>query len=382
MGKRYYWLKLKNDFFTDKKIKKLRKIAGGDTYTIIYLKMMLMVLQTDGIYEYEGVEGTLAEELSLELDEDEDNVEITLNYLMTANLIEEIDLNKFMLPQAIECMGSESAGAQRVRDYRDRQKTPKIEAKTNAQRQNAFRAKKICEENGHVPYIEDNVNKKRYGGNYYVCFKRDRCKCAICGSDENLCMHHIDGYDELKPLNNAQNKMITLCRGCHSNVHAGATIPTEVLESIGYYDVSNENNEICNTNVTEVKHLCNVEKEKEKEKREDKDIYTPAPYSEIIDYLNEKCGTAYRSKSKKTQDCIKARLNEGFTVDDFKKVIDNKAAEWLHDEKMCKFLRPETLFGNKFEGYLNQKTVKGKIEIDNDFRDRFLKDNDPVKWGM
>lgn len=263
MGKRYYWLKLKNDFFTDKKIKKLRKIAGGDTYTIIYLKMMLMVLQTDGIYEYEGVEGTLAEELALELDEDEDNVEITLNYLMTANLIEEIDLNKFMLPQAIECMGSESAGAQRVRDYRDRQKTLQ-----------------------------------------------------------------------------------------------------------------------CNTDVTEVKHLCNVEKEKEKEKREDKDIYTPAPYSEIVDYLNEKCGTAYRSKSKKTQDCIKARLNEGFTVDDFKKVIDNKVAEWLHDEKMCKFLRPETLFGNKFEGYLNQKTVKGKIEIDNDFRDKFLKDNDPVKWGI
>lgn len=122
MGKRYYWLKLDKDFFKDKKMKKLRKIAGGDTYTIIYLKMMLMVLQTDGIYEYEGIEGSLAEELALELDEDEDNVEITLNYLMTANLIEEIDVNKFMLPQAIECMGSESAGAQRVRDYRERQK--------------------------------------------------------------------------------------------------------------------------------------------------------------------------------------------------------------------------------------------------------------------
>ena len=77
-------------------------------------------------------------------------------------------------------------------------------------------------------------------------------------------------------------------------------------------------------------------------------------YRDIVEYLNEKADTKYRHTSKKTQDLIKARYNEGFTEDDFKKVIDIKADEWLNTD-MSKFLRPETLFSNKFEGYLNQK---------------------------
>ncbi|KIL72368.1 conserved phage C-terminal domain-containing protein [Bacillus badius] len=79
------------------------------------------------------------------------------------------------------------------------------------------------------------------------------------------------------------------------------------------------------------------------------------PFSDIVDYLNEKAGTKYRASSKKTQNLIKARFNEGFTLDDFKTVIDKKTAEWLTDQKMNQYLRPETLFGTKFEAYLNQK---------------------------
>lgn len=81
---------------------------------------------------------------------------------------------------------------------------------------------------------------------------------------------------------------------------------------------------------------------------------------EIIDYLNQKLSTRYKSTTKVTQTKIKARLAEGFTVDDFKKVIDNKASEWLYDADMSKYLRPETLFGSKFESYLNQLIVKDK----------------------
>ena len=81
---------------------------------------------------------------------------------------------------------------------------------------------------------------------------------------------------------------------------------------------------------------------------------------EIIDYLNSKIGTHYRATTRKTQSLIKARMNEGFTVDDFKKVIDNKSTEWGKDSKMSKYLRPETLFGTKFESYLNQAAVKTK----------------------
>lgn len=79
----------------------------------------------------------------------------------------------------------------------------------------------------------------------------------------------------------------------------------------------------------------------------------------IIEYLNQKAKTNYKSTTNKTKTLINARFKEGFTKDDFILVIDNKVNEWLGTD-MEKYLRPETLFGNKFESYLNQKTNRPK----------------------
>lgn len=117
-NKKYYWLKLKNDFFTDKRIKKLRLIAGGDTYTIIYLKMQLLSLKNNGIIVYEGVENTFAEELALELDELVENVKVTLSFLQSNGLIEETEPSCFLMTETVKCIGSECASAERVRKYR------------------------------------------------------------------------------------------------------------------------------------------------------------------------------------------------------------------------------------------------------------------------
>lgn len=81
-------------------------------------------------------------------------------------------------------------------------------------------------------------------------------------------------------------------------------------------------------------------------------------YASVVSFLNENAGTAYRPTSRKTQSLINARLNEGFTLDDFKQVILNMCAEWKNDKKMQNYLRPETLFGTKFESYLNAKSCK------------------------
>lgn len=78
------------------------------------------------------------------------------------------------------------------------------------------------------------------------------------------------------------------------------------------------------------------------------------PYQEIITFLNESAGTNYRASSRKTKELIRARMNEGFTLEDFKTVIEKKTREWINDNRMKGYLRPETLFGTKFEGYLNQ----------------------------
>lgn len=102
------------------------------------------------------------------------------------------------------------------------------------------------------------------------------------------------------------------------------------------------------------------------------------PYEKIIDYLNRKTNSHYRPTSKATRRLIKARYNEGFTDIDFKSVIDKKCAEWLQDGNMVQYLRPETLFGTKFEAYLNQPDT-GPIPRNN-FR------NKPVRratdWGQ
>ena len=91
-----------------------------------------------------------------------------------------------------------------------------------------------------------------------------------------------------------------------------------------------------------------------KEINNNKELNTKYIY--IVDYLNLKAKTNYRASSKTTQAHIKARLNEGFTVEDFKTVIDKKVKEWKRTE-FEKFLRPETLFGSKFENYLNSPST-------------------------
>lgn len=93
-------------------------------------------------------------------------------------------------------------------------------------------------------------------------------------------------------------------------------------------------------------------------------------YAEIVDYLNQKAGTRYKHSSEDTRKHIRARVNDGYTIDDFKAVIDRKTAEWKGTE-WEKFLRPSTLFGSKFESYLNQKEEpKGKKTAFSNFLER------------
>ena len=128
-AKKYYWLKLKENFFRDKEIKKLRRIAGGDTLTIIYLKMMLSSLRENGRLHYEGVEDSFYEELALELDEDPENVKLTVLYLQKVGLMQEISEAEAFLTQMPECIGSETEKAALMRKSRARKKV--IEASNN-----------------------------------------------------------------------------------------------------------------------------------------------------------------------------------------------------------------------------------------------------------
>lgn len=122
MAKKYYWLKLPENFFKDSKpLKKLRKIAGGDTYTIIYLKMLLASLKNDGLICLDGLEERAADEIALEIDEEPDNVEMTLRFLFNTGLLEE-RTDAVFLPQVQTMVGSETDSAERKRRQREREK--------------------------------------------------------------------------------------------------------------------------------------------------------------------------------------------------------------------------------------------------------------------
>ena len=302
--KKYFWLKLKDDFFDEKYIKALRRLPQGDSLVIVYLKMQLKSLKTEGIIKYEQILPDAVSELAMLLDEDENVVRLAIEALIKFGIVERWENQTFYMVAMQELIGSETAGAARVRKHRalkeaadGKGETPKLEmpAKTNAERQRAFRAKKACEEVQHVPYIEDYMNLNRYGGNYYVVMKRDKYKCATCGSIENLCVHHIDGYDENKPENNRENKMLVLCRACHSKVHAGTPIPNSILESIDYYDdnvtlLGNGNVTPCNTEIekeidTDIEKDIEIEKSK---RSKTASRFTPPSLDEVIDYCNKR----------------------------------------------------------------------------------------------
>lgn len=122
MGKRYFWLKVQKDFAKDRRVKKLKNIPGGLNFAFIYLEIILSTIETEGIFIYQGVEDTVAKEIALEIDEDPDNVQITISYLLSVGLMVDLGDGKFLMPYVTENLGSESASAKRVRDFRERKK--------------------------------------------------------------------------------------------------------------------------------------------------------------------------------------------------------------------------------------------------------------------
>ena len=249
--KRYFWLKLHRDFFQRKDIKRLRKIAGGDTYTIIYLKMLLKSIMSEGALFFDNLEDDFVSELALDIDEDVENVKITVQYLLKVGLLECVSDTEYSLPDAQNNTGAETAAASRMRRSR---------AKNEALKRNNV-----------TPMLQN-------------------------------------GYGEIE------------------------------IEKEKELEIDNKNCRLSDKSSTVV--------------------------SEIIDYLNQKTGKHFRKSIANTTRAINARIKEGFTVDDFKAVIDKKVIEWGKDERMKQYLRPQTLFGTKFESYLNQDLVEHKTQTD------------------
>ena len=130
-NKRYYWLKLKKDFFDSKEMKKLRKLAGGDTFTIIYLKMQLLSLADEGKLYFDGVEDSFADEIALQIDEDPENVKVTILYLQKVGLLEMQSDNELFLSEVPYMTGSETDKAEFMRKKRQQKNNNAIDKGNN-----------------------------------------------------------------------------------------------------------------------------------------------------------------------------------------------------------------------------------------------------------
>lgn len=211
MAKRYYWLKLPEDFFRQKAIKKLRRIAGGDTYTVIYLKMLLLALKQEGKLFFEGVEDDFCDELALDLDEEPDNVKITIQFLIAQGLMQECADNEYILPECTNLTGSEDPSAARVRAYRSRKAL-----QCNADVTECNGAVTSCNTEKEIEIDTEKRKEKKKNTE-----DRGEVKTEGTISDEIVCQTQsvsLDVKEVAEAWNNLQNlgikrvsKMITTC---------------------------------------------------------------------------------------------------------------------------------------------------------------------------
>ena len=157
-SKKYYWLKLKEDFFDEKYIKALRKLPDGDALTIVYLKMQLKSLKTEGIIQYDHILPSAEEELALVLDEDVNIVRLTLSAILNMGLVEQWENDTLYMVAMQNLIGSETAVAERVRKHREKQKmlqcnTEVTNSNTYIEKEKREKRKEIEQE---IEIIEDN----------------------------------------------------------------------------------------------------------------------------------------------------------------------------------------------------------------------------------
>ena len=256
--KRYYWIKLKTDFFNQETIDFLLSQENGCQYIVLYQMLCLNTANNNGEMATRIGEMIVPYDVNKIVRDTKyfnfDTVAVALELFKKLGLIYQEEGEILRIANFDDMVGSESSSAKRVREFREKQKA--LQCNTNV--------------------TQENRDKR----------KENR--------DKNL---------ENRDRDIEQEQEIEIVEGEIIN-------PAEAADTI--------------------------------------------PYRDIIDYLNSRVNSNYRSTTKKTKDLIKARFNEGFTIDDFKIVIDKKTMEWINDNKMKVYLRPETLFGTKFESYLNQ----------------------------
>ncbi len=306
--KKYYWLKLPADFFSKPSLMLLT--SKGADHINVYMRLLTMAINTDCRLMYTEDTPYTVEMLSMMLGYQKDTMQEIIDNLIQFKLLEVLEDGSYYLVELPEMIGSESTSAERQRKSRQE------------------RDKSVTGDNG-----------ERDSGVTSCDMSVTSCDKAVTSCD-NSAQCHIENRDIEKENRDRDLKDIYSRAGSTACVESD----TESVQD-------------------ETKGEPHPEQAKKPKKA--KETKADKEATEVIDYLNAKTGSAYKASSKANISVIRARLNDGYTVEDCKKVIDTKAGQWLTNPDMVKYLRPETLFRpSKFEGYLNE--CRGKPTIRGD----------------
>lgn len=223
MDVRFYWIKIKDTFFTSDTVDFLMSQKNGSNYVVLYQMLCLKAINNEGQLARKIGEVLIpydTEKIQRDCKWfDIDTVRVALELYKRLGLVYEDKGKMLVISNFQNMVGSETRQAGVMREKRER--INKIEQTANQNK---------------TFYIDNYTNKKRYGGNYYYVLERDKKRCASCGSTETLCVHHIIGYDENEPKSCNASSMITLCRTCHSNEHNNphSVVTNKLLDDISF----------------------------------------------------------------------------------------------------------------------------------------------------
>lgn len=273
--KRFYWLKLKEDFFDEDTISFIEEQENGKDYCIFYLKLCLKSLRTNGKL-IRCVGETLlpydVKSIARATKTDFDTAGTALKLFQKLGIISVANTGEIYISQINELVGSETDKAGMMRKIRA-QKSPQ------------------------------------------------------------------NGNNVTKPLPKSYQQVTESLLKSGNNVAQSIESRDKSIDNI---DTSNE-----------------VSLSGKPDDANSKSY----PYAEIVNHLNQKTGSNYQSTCKKTRELIRARFADGHDVDAFKRAVDNQVALWWHDFKMRPYLRPETLFSPKMDGYANANVTPEQIAV-------------------
>lgn len=213
----------------------------------------------------------------------------------------------------------------------------------------------------HIRPITENINKTvaEWKNNLAQSFVQDNDGCNGSSPNGNMEVSQAGNWNFPKGEigSSPKGNMEVPQTGNSYNIYNNIYNKKETYKEIYKETYNREDQNILSGKPDDIHSLAPDLDNSPKKKSKSKPKNHPEEIKQIIDYFNQVCGTNYKYQSKATADLINARLNDGFTVDDFYKVIDKKYTEWRNNSEYCKYIRPETLFRpSHFESYLNQKS--------------------------